>query len=480
MTTLQQTLLDSKRACLISPAGTGKTWTIAAALKLAQTPQLVLTHTYAGVAALRAAARGVATNERMHRIDTIAGWMVSYVTAYPGLAGIGRNTLDLMKAGGDVWGEVTQGAIRLLSNRHIQRTIAASYDGVFIDEYQDCTTDQHEFVMALAEICSVRLLGDPLQGIFDFGKTRKVDFHSQVFPHFPRIVHTPTPHRWIENGETSQLGQWLQSARLSLEQAAELDISDPCIAKYPTNEPLSSILGKITAIPQQTFMIITSDREQANDYARCLKGYSTIEELQCKKWLAVAEEIDQKTATTNKTEVLLRFVDCFCLVFHGKRNPFSKLIQSIVRRQTLDTSDPIMVGLVASRAEAWVRSGSPQDGLSFINAVECTSGVHIYRADIWNEVKKTLAQLIQSPQAEYATTAWAVRQNTRFRGREIPRRVVSTPLLLKGLECDHVVIPNLEAFKGHRQLLYVALSRARKSLTICSNSKKITLAPPSF
>jgi len=46
--------------------------------------------------------------------------------------------------------------------------------------------------------------------------------------------------------------------------------------------------------------------------------------------------------------------------------------------------------------------------------------------------------------------------------------VVSRPLLVKGLEYDHVIILNPEKYSA--QELYVALTRGSKSVTIISNT----------
>jgi DNA helicase IV len=67
-------------------------------------------------------------------------------------------------------------------------------------------------------------------------------------------------------------------------------------------------------------------------------------------------------------------------------------------------------------------------------------------------------------------------------GRKLPKRTVSTPLLLKGLEFDHVVIPDATHFaherKAQAKLFYVAISRATRSLTLSSSQRVIQLPPP--
>lgn len=75
-----------------------------------------------------------------------------------------------------------------------------------------------------------------------------------------------------------------------------------------------------------------------------------------------------------------------------------------------------------------------------------------------------------------------VRHRISMAGRRLPRRTVSTPLLLKGLEFDHVVVPNASHFAGERQaqakLFYVAISRATRSLTITSQESRMLLPRP--
>ena len=60
----------------------------------------------------------------------------------------------------------------------------------------------------------------------------------------------------------------------------------------------------------------------------------------------------------------------------------------------------------------------------------------------------------------------------RHHGRQAHRRTIGTPLLVKGLEFDHAVLlwePDHLSVEG----LYVALTRASKSLTIVSRSRML-------
>ena len=57
---------------VVAPAGYGKTHLIAASTARSAGRQLILTHTYAGVNALRHKMRALGVSDRLYRIDTIA------------------------------------------------------------------------------------------------------------------------------------------------------------------------------------------------------------------------------------------------------------------------------------------------------------------------------------------------------------------------------------------------------------------------
>jgi DNA helicase IV len=67
---------------------------------------------------------------------------------------------------------------------------------------------------------------------------------------------------------------------------------------------------------------------------------------------------------------------------------------------------------------------------------------------------------------------------TRLTGRVPERRVISRPLLIKGLEYDHAVVLNAEQYSATE--LYVALTRGRKSVTVVSTSHRLQPAAPAL
>jgi hypothetical protein len=93
-----------------------------------------------------------------------------------------------------------------------------------IDEYQDCVVEHHDLVVALADaIPQCAILGDPLQGIFDFGDSELVDWPSHVHPRFPVYARDQAPWRWT--GHNGELGQWLLEIRPLMVAGGTLDLS---------------------------------------------------------------------------------------------------------------------------------------------------------------------------------------------------------------------------------------------------------------
>src|SRR5262245_39743195 len=78
----------ARRGCVPAAAGCGKTEAIAAAVGAGGGGrQLILTHTHAGVRALRQRLEKYKVPKSRYHIDTIAGWALTYAVHYPQLSG---------------------------------------------------------------------------------------------------------------------------------------------------------------------------------------------------------------------------------------------------------------------------------------------------------------------------------------------------------------------------------------------------------
>jgi hypothetical protein len=222
-----------------APAGCGKTETIAKTVGLyCDGCQLVLTHTHAGVDVLRQRFRQNEVASRKYHIDTIAGWVWNWVRMFPGNSGY-VGSIDFAD-----WSSVYSAMLNLLQKPFVQQGIVNSYSGVLVDEYQDCTVPMHAVIAELMRLMPCRVLGDDLQGIFDF-KEELVDW-SDVASTFSNNLGTlETPHRWVRAGN-EELGRWLLGARAEFRAGREPSYrGSPIQHKTVGYNALSSELSRI-------------------------------------------------------------------------------------------------------------------------------------------------------------------------------------------------------------------------------------------
>ena len=218
---------------VVAPAGYGKTHLIAHAVGRTTRRQLVLTHTYAGVNALRCKMRQLRVPSGACRVDTIASWALRLCLSYPD-----ASEWDLQRPEGRQWAALYRACGVLLDQQFIRRILKASYGGLYVDEYQDCSTEQHQLVLGLARDLPCRVLGDPLQAIFDFADEGPVDWDGEIPKRFERLGQLDTPHRWVRAGRAG-LGAWLRAARVALEEGQPLELprlKDGVIVKQVENE----------------------------------------------------------------------------------------------------------------------------------------------------------------------------------------------------------------------------------------------------
>jgi hypothetical protein len=100
----------------------------------------------------------------------------------------------------------------------------------------------------------------------------------------------------------------------------------------------------------------------------------------------------------------------------------------------------------------------------------------LYRREAWRDMTKALKVAAVSGGVTVGEALSRIRNRSRFIGRTPEARIISRPLLIKGLEYDHALVLNAERLSSTE--LYVALSRGRKSLTVVSKSPYLTPAAP--
>ena len=105
--------------------------------------------------------------------------------------------------------------------------------------------------------------------------------------------------------------------------------------------------------------------------------------------------------------------------------------------------------------------------------VRHTDGLRVYRWEAWKDTHEALALSAAGGEPPVDSLA-RVRDRLRRSGRRPESRIASRTLLVKGLEYDHVIIANLNKMTDPCNL-YVALSRARKSITVLGTTSRVVL-----
>lgn len=460
-------LAAARRAVVEAAAGCGKTHLIASAVAVGEGRQLVLTHTHAGVDALRRRLRTLNVSGGKFHVDTIAGWALKYAAAYPETSGVITSQPTQ-----DQWNGVYGSAVRLLKRSAIKEVVRASYAGIYVDEYQDCSAQQHALVTALADILPCRVLGDPLQGIFNFRATPSVQWHEDVEETFPEHLQGPTtPHRWAK--KNPNLGAWLQDARKRLETGERIDLTSGPVRHIPLavgqerQQRIAACLG-LAQRDGESVVAIHAFGPMCHDLAKCLKRmYSCVEPIECDDLLDGAAEVGKATGLEKAVAVINFAAKCMTQVAPELKT---------IREGFAAGRAPDVKKHRDHRDRLLAVSGSQRGGpvLAALDGFLGLPDVVVFRRELLSEMRRALKEFDNGGHDTLRDAAWQVRSRTRVIGRPLPLRAVGTTLLVKGLEFDHAIILDADAL-DHKNL-YVAMTRGAKSLTVFSRQPVLT--PP--
>jgi hypothetical protein len=139
-----QAFVDGDKTLLVAPAGYGKTYTIAKSLKYTAGQQLILTHTHAGVASIKEKIREFDIASNRYNVETISSFAQRYVKAFYMGADI-----PVQEDAKEYHPFMVDKAAIIFRSRVVKDVITATYGGLFVDEYQDCTKVQHKMILAL-------------------------------------------------------------------------------------------------------------------------------------------------------------------------------------------------------------------------------------------------------------------------------------------------------------------------------------------
>jgi len=467
---LYRQFANEHRAVVVAPAGCGKTELIARAVGScsSDSKQLVLTHTHAGVDAIRARLKRINVSASHYHVETIHSFALRYAAAYPKSSSI-RN---IRPRTNEDYTDIIESARRLMTKRLVREILSLSYGGVFVDEYQDCTLDQHDLVLGLAEGLPCRIVGDPLQGIFDFGGNKIVDWDRDVYPSFNRLPDLEVPWRWKDTNP--QLGNWLTNAvRPALERKEPLMLpheSQPRICmwtqdirgQYSAPKRVQILLDTLN-YDETTFVICNPTQEPLpHSLASSLKNhYHSIEPITSDELHDLAMGIEEHTGVRR-----LQAVHDFASKCLTGQDDFDAVIKAIQNGTNVKADRRRALHSLATQV---VADASLSSIASLFDFVENNADPTIKRHQLWHEMIKALAEVTSGTVSTLVEATQLVRNRGALVGRRIPKRCISRTLLLKGLQCEHAIVVDADSLDTKN--LYVALTRASRNLHILSKEK---------
>ena len=461
-------LLTIDCGSISAPAGCGKTHLIASALQRhdGAKPILILTHTNAGVAALRARLTHLGVSQRAYRITTIDGWAMRLVGTFPHRSGHAEGILDLTDPRND-YPAIRQGTVNILDGDHLRDVLQATYARLFVDEYQDCIVEQHAMVSKIAEVLPTCVLGDPMQAIFGWGTNVLVEWETDVHGRFPPAGELDTPWRW-RNAGTEPFGRWLLDVRAALQAGQPIDLRQAPpeveVITVTGDDVLNQTRAANTRAPVDggSVLIVCDARRprRHREIAARARGAVVVENADLTDFIRFAASFDMQAPTA--ADELIDFAGS-TMTGVGAAQMKQRLRVLLTGRERTPPND------AESAALAFARAPSPTAAVTLLVEINRQAGVFPLRPALVRSAIQAFNGCVDAE--DFHEMAVRAREQSRVKGRALPRRAVGSTLLLKGLEADVAVIIDTDLLSARD--LYVAMTRGSQKLVICTTDPVI-------
>jgi hypothetical protein len=449
---------------VIAPAGCGKTQLITDALARhgGAKPILVLTHTNAGVAALRGRLERAGVKPAAYRATTLDGFAIRLISTFPQRSG---HDPRIVSGSRPSYEAIRDAAARLVAGGHVHDILAASYERLFVDD-QDCSIRQHTLVTWLAQSLPTAVVGDPFQSIFGFGADRLADWEKEVIAFFPVAGELTTPWRW-NNAGAAELGNWLLSLRAQLAKGVPIDLrtAPPAVQWIELDGRRDDALRLAAAAvdaPGDTKVLIIGDSTDPRGqrrFARQIDGAVTVEAVDLRDLTDFGASLD--LIHPEALSVVAPFAENLMSNFSA-----TDLVRSVALARSGTLGRPLseieQAAIVFEEARTFAAAAD------LLVAINRAGGVRCYRPAVLAAAQRAL-QLAGSPDGpSFRDATVAIREQSRLVGRPLARRSVGSTLLLKGLEADISVVLNAGPLNARN--LYVAMTRGSRRVLLCSPS----------
>ncbi|MDR2407629.1 MAG: AAA family ATPase, partial [Bacteroidales bacterium] len=470
--------VDGGKTRIIAPAGYGKTYSIAECIEYTQNnnlgKQLILTHTHAGIASIKEKLAKKSIKSSSYKVETISSYAQKYVCSFY----IG-NDMPEQKDSNPYHQFLIKQATELFRLKSVQTIIKTTYNGLFVDEYQDCTQSQHTMIMCLADILPTHILGDPLQGIFGF-QEKLVDFDADLND-FTKLAALDIPQRWRNNGNNFQLGESLGDIRNSLKTNSPVDLSqhrstitlikiddvlsvqnntykqqirdyfnrDSLLILLPEYKEKGFIKGKETEV----WISGISYREKIKSWIDYENSFNLIEAIDEKTLYSLASNLDDIFRARNKYKKL---ITCLKNIFNS--TAIDNWFNDYGVKKKQNTFDMLKSKKLAILITDFMATPSYWLIYNILKEIKMNLKLLCHRKELFRAVLRSLETVMTGIDGITIKDAMYKYRNTiRHVGRKIYGKCIGTTLLTKGLEFDTVVILDAHKFPDEKNF-YVAVT----------------------
>lgn len=461
------TVFELPNAAIIAPAGHGKTEMIVDLVEHATGKQLLLTHTNAGVDVLEKRLKKRKVPKNKYNISTIAAFCIKWCMAYNQNARFDKtlSPLNGRTESRKYYEQIYRGSKTIFTYNWSGKILQCTYSGVVVDEYQDCTQEQHEIILAINHFLPVRVLGDPMQGIFSFAGPL-VDWNNLEF----NVVNIATkPWRWSSTNPL--LGDYLTEVRKQFL---------PILSGQKCSVHLESCGGSIKILPPDTFngysllkelknfssvLYITQWEQGQLDFCSRMPGIFQVDEKQdCNELFDYAREFDSKSDSELALSVIAFANECATKV-----NSELKTYRTKLESKNYDFSRIHKYTDFGDLLTSVCHNGSFVSIINVLSWFKTKNIFKMYRSELYAEMIRSL-KYANDNKASVFEAANHIRKDTGLQKRYTQFKYLSSRTVLsKGLEFDCVIIDMRVPLSAKD--FYVAMTRAMKKIYIISSSE---------
>ncbi|MFA6832869.1 MAG: UvrD-helicase domain-containing protein, partial [Bacteroidaceae bacterium] len=388
----------------------------------------------------------------------------------------------------------------LLQSNVVQSVIQITYNGIFVDEYQDCTIDQHKMIMLLGVNLPLHLLGDPLQGIFSFELKPLVNFDNDLAS-FQRFNLLKYPWRWHK--DNIALGKQILEFRTILESKQPIVLKSNfsanliveqckpnlgehspeysrwlrCIFEKYDNESLLVIYPSYkhnNTYGQLVLKGILSDRIKLKSKIDFNNSYRILDAIDSSEYYRCAKKIDKYLENCRNGRRIKRIARLYDIMdgLHINTTSLNKWINKKENRFTSRTKkyapDSEHLKYLFDKYE---KSININNLILLINFIFNLSDMKCHYKGLYYELKHS-AEISISESITMFDAMKVLKSKIRHIGRKVDGRCIGTTLLTKGLEFDTVIIYGADKFEDSKNS-YVAISRACRRLVLLTETTTI-------